>query len=87
MQQKPAQQSTNNLTLNQLPEMAKALIEKEHEAARYTSPVDKAPFTNFQKSPFKLMPMTKPGEFRLLHNISHPYDNIPVNSATPEECS
>ena len=77
----------NHFTVDQLPEVAKALIENDREAARYAGPFDKPPFKNFQVSPLKLTPKKKPGEFRLLHNLSHPYDDTSVNSAIPDECS
>ena len=41
-------------------------------------------FDPFHVSPLALQPKKTPGEFRLLHNLSHPYDHTSVNAGIPQ---
>lgn len=48
-------------------------------------PLPDTPFSQTQISPLKLVPKKQPGEFRLIHNLSHPYDESSVNGKIPAE--
>ena len=49
------------------------------EAGRLTGPFKQPPYENFQISPITLKEKSTPGKFRLLHNLSHPYDGTAIN--------
>ena len=43
------------------------------------------PFEKFHVSPIKLRKKTEPGKFRLIHNLSWPYDETSVNGGIEEK--
>ena len=47
-------------------------ITSELNAGRVKGPFSHPPFTNFRVSPIGLVPKKNPGEFRLIHHLSHP---------------
>ena len=47
-------------------------ITSELNAGRVKGPFPHPPFTNFRVSPIGLVPKKNPGEFRLIHHLSHP---------------
>ncbi len=55
------------------------LIDKELASARVAGPFDMPPFCPFKVSPLTIRPKSKPGQFRLIHNLSAPYDGSSVN--------
>ena len=77
----------NHLTVQQFPTITETLIKKELEAKRYAGPFKEVPFQNFHVSPLKLTPKKLPGEYRLIQNLSYPYDEKSVNHAIPTEFS
>ena len=48
-------------------------------------PFDDVPFENFQVSPLALRPKKTPGDFRLLHNLSYPYNEKSINAQISAE--
>lgn len=80
-------EAQNHVTVQQFNTVAKTLIYNEVSLGRYAGPFDNPPFNAFQISPLKLTPKKKPGEFRLLHNLSYPYDDTSVNKNIPQECT
>ena len=48
-------------------------------------PFDNPPFKKFHVSPIKLHKKTEPGKFRLIHNLSWPYDETSVNGGIDEK--
>ena len=58
------------------------LLEKlnnEVTARRIRGPFDQPPFENFQISPITIRKKSTTGKFRLLHNLSYPYDGTSIN--------
>lgn len=59
------------------------LITSELSLARVAGPFDAPPFHNFHCSPLAIVKKSS-GSFRLIHDLSYPYDNS-VNSNIPQE--
>ena len=60
-------------------------IEKEISAGRVAGPFDEPPFSVMQCSPVRLEPKKVPGEYRFIHNLSHPFgDPASVNYNIPQ---
>ena len=69
------------------PEIAKELIQKELNAGRYAGPFSSSPFPIFQVSPIKLQPKKEVGKYRLIHNVSYPYDQHSINGSISRDNS
>ncbi len=67
----------NSLSALHNPEALDLKLQKELSVYRVAGPFDEPPLPNFKASPLSLRP--KPGGFRLLHNLSYPYDESSVN--------
>ena len=52
---------------------------------RLAGPFVSPPFPIFKVSPISIIPKSEPGKFRLLHNLSSPYDYRAVNFNIPRE--
>ena len=75
----------NNATVRQNPLIAKEKIFSEIKLGRIAGPFATPPFTNFRCSPLALREKTTPGKYRLLHNLSAPYNDFDaVNTNIPE---
>jgi hypothetical protein len=61
------------------PDAVDAKINKELEKGRIAGPFVKPPFPFFKSSPLAIREKSTPGQFRLLHNLSYPYDERSVN--------
>ena len=59
--------------------IARKKIQKELSLGRIAGPFQTPPFPNFKSSPLALREKSTPGKFRLLHNLSYPYDDQSVN--------
>ena len=59
-------------------------IQQESDSGRIAGPFDKPPLPNFKWPPLSLGAKKDPGKFRLLHNLSFPYDKSPVNNNIPK---
>ncbi len=55
-------------------------INTEVALGRVAGPFSEPPFSNFQISPVNLREKSTPGAFRLLHNLSYPYNEHSINS-------
>lgn len=71
--------SHNSPTIAQNYEAAKAKIMSEVDAGRISCPFAEPPFKKCKCSPRSLRPKQQAGKFRLLHNLSYPYDDTAVN--------
>ncbi len=54
---------------------------------RIQGPFAEPPFLNFKSSPLSIREKNTPGQFRLLPNLSYPYDIRAVNHNIPSEHS
>ncbi len=70
-------------TLN--PEAVAKKIRSELEAGRIAGPFTEVPFKIFKSSALSLREKSTPGQFRLLHNLSYPYDGKSVNFNIPKQ--
>ena len=76
----------NSPSIKFSPEQAHAKIIKEVEAGRMAGPFTEPPFDPFHISPIGLRPKKLPGQFRLIHDLSFPYNESSINSNIPKEC-
>ena len=65
-------EAKNLSSASQAPDIVRKTILKEVEAGRVEGPFARPPFTNFRVSPLGLVSKKLPGEFRLIHHLSHP---------------
>ena len=76
--------SPNSRAALLIPEAVDNKLQKEIDAGRVSGPSDDPPFQNFKCSPLSIREKSTPGEYRLLHNLSYPYDNNSVNGNIPD---
>ena len=62
-------------------------LDKELASGRIAGPFLNPPFLNFKCSPLAIREKSQPGKFRLLHNLSYPYDERAVNDNIPHEAA
>ena len=76
--------SNNSLSVNNNIQVALDHIAEESAKGRIAGPFASKPFQNFICSPLALREKSTPGKFRLLHNLSYPYNTDSVNFNIPE---
>jgi hypothetical protein len=59
-------------------------LNAEIAAGRIVGPFTDPPFTPFHISPLNIRPKKSHNRYRLLHNLSHPYDGNSVNANIPD---
>lgn len=75
--------SKNSHTIQAQINIVREKIQKELSLGRIAGPFDHPPFPNFKSSPLALREKSTPGKYRLLHNLSYPYDDQSVNFNIP----
>ena len=60
-------------------------VSAERALGRLAGPFKDKPFSPFKCSPLSLRPKSTPGKFRLLHDLSFPYDAHSVNAGIGDE--
>ena len=75
----------NSESINRSQKDAAKKLQKEIQFGRIAGPFDKPPFPIFHISPLALREKKTPGEYRLLHNLSHPYDTTSINGQIPDD--
>ena len=83
------QRCNNNLGVNRNPVIAIKKVTEEAKLGRIAGPFSDPPFDYFKCSPLSLREKSTPGQYRLLHNLSYPYDeaNTSVNGNIPRVLS
>ena len=76
----------NLLSAQQNPTVVSDKLAKERNAGRISSPSRQVPLPEFVSSPLGLVPKKAPGEFRLIHHLSHPRGSS-INDGIPTDCS
>lgn len=71
---------------NQNPEAVDEKLTKEIQLGHIAGPFTNVPFTNFHMSPLSLRPKDGNKGWRLLHDLSFPYNEHSVNSTIPDSC-
>ncbi len=69
----------NHSSITNLEAEAEELINEEIREGRIEGPFDRPPFHHLHVSPIALRPKSSPGKFRLIHNLSAPYDKSSIN--------
>ena len=67
------------------PEVVDKKLKKELELGRLWGPLDVPPFSDFVICPLGIRPKKSPGEFRVIHDLSFPYNGNSVNDGIPRE--
>ncbi len=76
----------NSPTVAENADIARELIQKEVSLGRIAGPYFSPPFAPFKVSPLTLRPKSTPGQYRLIHNLSAPYDGTSVNDNIADAC-
>ena len=79
--QKLSKFAANDASIRQNSEIVAAKLQEELESGRIKGPFKTPPFEQYHVSPLKLVPKKTPGKFRLIHNLSFPYDHNSVNAS------
>ena len=79
--------ANNNLSVNRNIDAAAEKVSSEVSLGRIAGPFLDIPLSNFKCSPLSLREKSTPGKYRLLHNLSYPYDEQSVNFNIPMEAS
>ena len=77
--------SHNSPTVSDFPHIAKDKVDSEIRLGRIAGPFNSPPFNDFKCSPLALREKSTPGKFRLLHNLSYPYNQDSVNLNIPND--
>ena len=67
------------------PEVVKLKLEKEKSLDRISGPFTEHPLNNMVYSPLGLQPKKLPGEFRVIHDLSHPRGGPSINAGIPRD--
>ncbi len=76
-------QSRNSHAALANPDAVDTKLGAELTSRRVAGPFDQPPFDNFKCSPLSIREKSTPGQYRLLHNLSYPYDERSVNHNIP----
>ncbi len=80
--------SKNSKFVSHNPEIIWPFIQQELQANRFRGPFDSLPFNNMYLSPLGARPKRTPGSYRLIHDLSYPYDGErSVNDGIPASFS
>ena len=77
----------NLLSAQQFPQVVDNKIRKELQLGRFSGPYHVSPYQHFIISPLGVREKKTPGEYRIIHNLSFPYDETSVNAAVPRQCA
>ena len=77
--------SRNSHTVAEQKDIVSEKISKERALGRIAGPFQSPPFEHFKSSPLSLRPKKEAGKYRLLHNLSYPYNETSVNFNIPRD--
>ena len=77
-------QAQNSPSINNHQDQVKRKIEGQVSAARVAGPFTHPPWTPFQSSPLNIREKRVPGTYRLIHDLSYPYNECSVNANIPQ---
>ena len=79
--------SKNLSSIRENEHILRGKLAQEIKAGHFAGPFQTPPLITFQSSPLGLVPKKKPGDFRLIHHLSHP-EGGSINDNIPQEmCS
>ena len=67
------------------PEIVDKKLDKEIQLGRLWGPLEEPPFSEYVISPLGIRPKKTPGEYRVIHDLSFPYDGRSVNDGIPRD--
>ena len=67
------------------PEVVQLKLDKEKSLGRIAGPFNHHPLNDMVYSPLGLQPKKLPGEFRVIHDLSHPRGGPSINSGIPKD--
>ena len=79
------QATKNSAIANKHPEAVSQKLAKELAKGNIAGPFKTSPFADFQISPLSLRQKNDGSGWRLLHDLSYPYDDTSVNQSIPED--
>ena len=79
--------STNSRSALMQPNIVTIKLRDELSRGRIAGPYQSAPLPDFKSSPLALREKQESGKFRLLHNLSYPYDLQSVNHNIPKSAA
>lgn len=62
-----------------------AKINKELLAGHFLGPFDVSPFPVYRCSPLSIRPKKVPNKYKLIHDLSYPYDESSMNAGIPDK--
>ena len=74
----------NSQSVSLAPDQARKKINKEITAGRMAGPFKTPAFQPFHICPIGLRAKKTPGQYRLIHDLSYPYDDSTINSTIPD---
>lgn len=77
--------STNSQSAYIYHDVVDEKLKNETFLGRVAGPFDTPPFINFKSSPLAVREKAEKGKYRLLHNLSFPYNHQSVNANIPKE--
>lgn len=78
-------EASNSAMANSLPQAVTDKIEKELMADRLAGPFVTPPYHQYRVSPLSIREKKQKGTYRLIHDLSYPYDANAVNAGIPKE--
>ena len=83
-----SQTAKNHESIVENSDIVQELLNIEIESGRIKGPFTEPPFPEYHVSPIKLVPKKTPGKYRMILNLSYPYDGMSVNAnIASEHCS
>ena len=76
--------ANNSKMASDHPEVVEMKLEQEINAGRISGPHTSPPFSPFQISPLNVREKSTPGKYRLIHDLSYPYNDESINSKIPD---
>ena len=77
----------NSKSASLKPEIIREKIQKEVDLGRFSGPFVIPPYDKYIISPLGIREKKTPGEYRVIHNLSYPYDETSVNATIPRDCA
>ena len=77
--------SNNSVSVSSNTEVVHQKVQSELKLGRFAGPFNKPPYENFKCSPLALREKKESGKYRILHNLSFPYDERFVNTNIPRD--
>ena len=60
-------------------------INKELQLGQFSGPYEVSPYLHFVVSPLGVREKKTPSQYRIIHNLSYPYDETSVNAGVPKQ--